>query len=565
MSWGQSMLDIGEFQKIRKRVFVDKDKIHTLSDLHKYYLDLEIICFNERSTELAELLKHSMEIAEQKQNDETIFKIYWLYFLQTYSYVKEIKNSEKIVSSMEEISSRSNNIEQLAIVLRAKSILSQIRNENANSMDYIIKAFKTISKSKEEFPETYYGTLYSYTVFTSLADRNYNTAISNMEECLSFYHEKSFNSLGLVYVINLLQRFYFLSNQEDKVDELILWVFQDQKIQSRIIDEHYISLYWYSGTIATKRYRLPEAIQYLHNAYSKIVKNKSMYEAMYEYTDIVRLLSRCYALQGQFQKSYDLLIELLDFIEKDVVKENYFEKGIKRIYFSSYTTLMFIFAQLDLDLSVLEDSKLKQIYIRTKNILSKTQLSKTLLLESSFDETDIKNMLETEKQDAQEEVNLLIHQLLITQKPYNATEDTVTKIQSIKEYAYEPFYVDVLLGKVYLAMGKQNKFLEIVKNMKDKTEEIRVPVLKIWLEFFVLLEEYISNPANPQTLQELRALEERCGNNNLKKIVEEIQLYRTLISSTKVIEKTENKFQQVAFLDVFNEQQKKIVMEYFQE
>jgi hypothetical protein len=286
---------------------------------------------------------------------------------------------------------------------------------------------------------------------------------------------------------------------------------------------------------------------------------------MYEYTDIVRLLSRCHALQGQFQKSYDLLIELLDFIEKDTVKENFFEKNIKTMYFSSYTTLMYIFAQLDLDLSVLEDSKLKQIYDRTTDILAKTQLSKILLLETSFDENSIKTMLETEKQDSQIEMNFLIHQLLVTQKPQFADDDTVSKIQAIKKYAYEPFYGDVLLCKIYLVMGNQRKFLEIVEKMKEYEEEIKVPILKIWLEFFALLEEYLSDPANPQTLQKLVKLEERCFDNKLKGMVEEIQLYRTLISSTKVIEKTENKFQQVAFHDVFNEQQKKIVLEYFKD
>ncbi len=565
MSWGQSMLDIGEFHKIRKKVFVNKDKIHTLSDLQEYYLDLEVICFNERSPELTELLKQTMEIAKQKKNDEILFKLCWLYFLQTYYYVKRIKRTEEIVETMRKIASISKDVEQRAIILNAESLLFQINNENEKSIQKITEALNLLSPFKEEFPETYYGTLYSNTVFTTLVGRNYETAISNMEECLSYYHKTSFNSLGLIYVINLLQRYYFLSNQEKKVDELVHWVFQEQQIQNKIIDRHYISLYWYSGTIATKRYRLEEAIKYLHNAYSRIVKNSIELESMYEYTDIVRLLSRCHALQGQFQKAYDLLIELLDFIEKDTVKENFFERNIKTMYFSSYTTLMYIFAQLDLDLSVLEDSKLKNIYDRTRDILAKTQLSKTLLLETSFDESGIKIMLETEKQDAQVETNFLIHQLLVTQKPYFTDEDTVAKIQTIKEYAYEPFYGDVLLGKIYLAMGKQKKFLEIVEKMKNKKEKIRVPILKIWLEFFTLLEEHVSDPKNPQTLRKLEKLEERCTDKNLNRMVEEIQLYQTLISSTRVIEKTENKFQQVAFLDVFNEQQKKIVMEYLQD
>jgi hypothetical protein len=386
-----------------------------------------------------------------------------------------------------------------------------------------------------------------------------------MQECLGFYHKRSFNSLGLVYTINLLQRFYFLLNQEQEIDELIKWVFQEKKIQNKIIDRHYISLNQFTGTIATIRYKLIVAIQYLDNAYSRIVDNNLEFEIMYEYTNIMRLLSRCYALQGQFQKSYDLLIELLDFIEKDSVKENLFQKSLKLTYLGSYNTLLFIFAQLDFDLSLLKDNKLKKIYDQTRNLLAKTQLSKTILLESSLDELEIRKMLETEKEKAQVEVNVILHQLLLTQKPYTVTTDTVSKIQTIKEYAYEPFYADVLLGKIYLAMSNQEKFTEIVQNIRNKKEEIREPILKIWLEFFILLEEYISNPSNTKTLQKLRDLEESCKNNNLKKMVEEIMLYQKLISSTRAIERSENKFQKTAFMDVFNDQSKKIVMDYLQE
>ena len=565
MSWGQSMLDIGDFHKIRKRVFVNKDKIHTLSDLQEYYLDLEIICFNERSPKLADLLEQTMKIASEKKNDEILFKLYWLLFSQTYYYIKRMDKTEEIFISMKNIASRNNKVEQQAIVLRAKALLHQIKGDNYTALSAMSEALQLISGFKEEFPETYYGILYSYSLFSSFVNRDYISAVSNLKECLSYFFTRSYNSLGMIYTINLLQRFYFLSIQEEKLNELLKWVFQEQKIQNKIIDRHYISLYWYSGAIATKGYRLQQAIQYLHNAYSRIVKNKIEMENIYEYTDIVRLLSRCYALQGQFQQSYDLLIELLDFFERDSVKENFFERNIKTMYFSSYTTLMYIFAQLDLDPSILEDSKLKNIYDRTRDILAKTQLSKTLLLETSLDENGIKTMLETEKQDAQVEMNFLIHQLLATQKPYDVNEDTVAKIKTIKEYAYEPFYGDVLLGKIYLAMGKQNKFLEIVEKMKNRNDEIKVPILKIWLEFFILLEEYVSDTTNLQTLHKLVKLEERCKDNNLKKMVEEIQLYRTLISSTKAIEKTENKFQQAAFLDVFNEQQKKVVMEYLQD
>lgn len=60
----------------------------------------------------------------------------------------------------------------------------------------------------------------------------------------------------------------------------------------------------------------------------------------------------------------------------------------------------------------------------------------------------------------------------------------------------------------------------------------------------------------------MEKLEEYCRVNNFMKMEEEITLYRRLISSTRTINQFTNKIKQTAFMDIYDNQSKKVVIEY---
>ena len=102
-------------------------------------------------------------------------------------------------------------------------------------------------------------------------------------------------------------------NQGSKIKKLLKWIFVEEQIQDNLIDTHFIWLYRTVGIIFTIQNKLDDALGHLTEAYKRIKRENLQYEVMYEYVEILRFLSRCYAYQGDFQQAHDLLVELADF------------------------------------------------------------------------------------------------------------------------------------------------------------------------------------------------------------------------------------------------------------
>ena len=559
------MLDIEEYQKAKENLFKNKDTIETLSDFYDYLTDLEIVCTNERSSKLSNLLLSLIERSKELNDEELHFRLYWLYFRQIYFFVSNIEKTKETLELMKKISSKKENKEFNAIIHAAESVIEQLFQNKQGAIKKIVKAMESIKNLQDKHPETFYRILYTHTLFTAPSEPPYSETIKNLEECYSYYYGSS-NALGMILAIYQLLRFYFLSNQNEEIDKLTRKIFQQEKIHNKLLDTHFVTLNWYFGIISTIRYDLEEAINYLMSAYNKIKENDLQKELLYEFTDILKLLSRCFALTGNYQKSYALLVELTSFMETSDVRKNFIERNIKRIHFSSYNTLLFIFSQLELDISSLKDNKLKKIYDNTKELLVESKLVKHMLLETSLDDEELDEII-TDGRD--EETYLVLHHLFTTREPYATSEEALNKIKAIRDYTLDPLYVDPLyvdisLGKIYLTMGKYDEFEKITSKIQLKLKETRTPILKVWIEAFVLILQHIQDPNDKNILADLSKLEVYCTENNLKKMEKEIKLYKNLILSNLAIKESKKRFQQAAFIDVFNEQSKSLVIEHLE-
>ncbi len=557
--WGKSMLDIEEFNRKKQKLFETKDQINTQKELQNYLSDLKIVCTNEKSKDLVKLFQPLIDKAKKIGEEKSLFSLYWLYFRQIYYFTPTMKLTEKLIESMREISRKSNDIEQKAIVLASESLFHQFRGKNEKSIMLMSKALKFLKSSEEIYPDTYYTVLFSHTLFSSFKNQNYSKVIQKMEKCLSYYH-RSYNTLGMIRTIAHLLRFYTFSNLDDKYEKLIRWIFSNEKIPEKILDSHYVMLFTNLGKFSTIRDEIDTAIAFMSKAYDKMKTKKFQLDNIYDYTDILRILSRCYAYKGNFEEAYNLLVELISFIEHDLVKKDSLEKLVKVVYFSTYYTLLFIYVQLDIDIASLRNDKLKHVYEYTKSLIMETKVSENFLLDVSMDEVQKEELLKNGKSQSKHEIYLSLHQLLLTHTPYATDKKTTDTITLIKDYTYTPLFADVLLGKIHLSKGNYNEFYKIVKRLKTKKNSAKTPILKIWIEFLILIEQYLINPKDVNIPRKLNELEELCRNNNFKKMSEEIKLYIRLITSSKTFKSSKDRFKQTAFMDVFSDQQKEMVM-----
>lgn len=336
------MFDIKEFYKARKKLFENQNKIRTLSDLQDYLSDLDMVCANERSIEIADLLSSIIEVVKPLNDNLFLFELYWQYFLQTYYYVEKLNATEKILELMRKIARQTKNMKQKLRLFQAESLIHQLKNNTERAIELIQEALNLVKEEREVYPEIYYSTLYSYTRLRFQQNRDFPKIIENMEECLEYYSH-GFRMRGLISVIHNIIKFYLYLSDEKKIERLVHWIFVEKQLQKNMLDNHYIMLYWTLGTMFTVRNKLDQAIKYLYNAHLKITTQELQEEMMYEYADILKFMSRCYAYRGEFQESYDLLVELVSFMEKNYVKENYFSKG-KKTFLVEFTIHYFSYS-----------------------------------------------------------------------------------------------------------------------------------------------------------------------------------------------------------------------------
>lgn len=558
------MLDIEDFQKIRKNVFEYQNRLHDIISDENYFSDLKIVCANEKSSEVTNLLRTIIDELKEKFDTNCLFTIYWLYYLQTY-YYDFTENEEEVksqIKEMEKIALSTKNVEHQANVLTAKALFNQLKRNNQKARDQLTEAEQILKPFKKNYPESYYALLYAHTFYLSLSDKDYKSAIRNMKKCFDYYYLESKNSSGMIKSLTLLLNYYIFLNQKKKTEDLLKWVFQKEKIQDKITSSQAILLYWCAGTISAIDHKIEHTISYLKNSYEKIKYEGLQKELMYEYTYTLRLLSRYYAFQGKFQESYELLVELVNFMEDDYVKFNYIQKNRKKVYFGSYFTLLFIFVQLDLDIDNIQDNSLKKLYNYTKRTLSKKRISQKLLLNETTDNKQLSELLDDEIHESKDDVYLVLHQLLITHDSYTTSEIVIEdKISSLRDYVYDPHYLDILLAKIYLSKGNYQKFDEILRNFTKETARSKEPILSIWKDIFSLLSKYINDPSDATIAVELSKLEEMCRNKTFNKIAEEINFYQKLVASKKTISSFTDKFRHTAFMDIFNEESKRMVLD----
>ena len=553
------MLDTNEFQKAKKRVFDERSSLSDDSSiLESYVNDLELVCINERSFELAEILRELIERTESIASLEMQFKFLTLYFQQIYRYMQNLNMIKKVIKKMETITKQTQNVEHIAYTSLSKSIMHRIIGSIDDSNKHIRRALKTISTAREKYPDAYHMILYTSSVFF-LDKRTKQEVVENVKTCVNYWYLNQ-NTLSMIMGIILLLRSYVILRNEHKFNELISWIFSEAKIQDQVLDNHFTILYSFVGRVYAIKTQLPEAIKYLQEAYNRVKQTKSQEKLMYEFIDIQKFLCRSYAFIGRYEESYEILINFLNFLESDFVRKNYHKDRIKAQYFSAYYTLLFIFVQLDVNISNIDDEKLIRIHNYAKDLIEQSRISRYLLLNTTLDQKEV-DKIDKEKSLRPDELYLNLYQQLVSLETYSADEKTIDNIELIRDYVFNPLYADIVIGKIHFSMGNFEKFNNIVERLNEQINKADTPFLLLWVQLFSLLSQFLEYPDNTNLIVEIQGLENHCRDNKFFKMADEINLYWKILQTSITVETQRDRFQQTAFLDLYDIQSREMVIE----
>ena len=306
------MLDTVEFHKKRKKLFNLSEDITDLPELQQILFDLEYVCANDRSRELAEIIQKLIIKTQNITTNQDKFKLHLLLFQQIYFYVEYSETANKTIEKLDELNKVKSTVEQEAFINVSKSLMNQFHSNIDLAIKFANKAFDIIKPHKDQFTDSYFRILYVYTLFNWTYNIKFPDAIQNIEACIQYWHG-NYNTQPMILAIFQLLRIYSFQGNDKRIEKITNWVFEEEKIQFKLINTHYVLLYMFTGQIYTIRMKTKEAIEKLTEAYKKLSDSNLKFDMMYEYTELIRLLSRCYAYVGDFEQSYKLIMELLSF------------------------------------------------------------------------------------------------------------------------------------------------------------------------------------------------------------------------------------------------------------
>ena len=137
----------------------------------------------------------------------------------------------------------------------------------------------------------------------------------------------------------------------------------------------------------------------------------------------------------------------------------------------------------------------------------------------------MRDLLETESKNPLE-LYVSLYQHLSSIEPYSVSEKTIDNIKIIRDFTHNPLYADVILGKIYLSIGKYTEFKNLVEKIKNTEFNSEIPILKLWVDLLVLLNQYLENPNDDTLFDRFNSLEYICKENNFRRMLDEVRLYR---------------------------------------
>jgi len=108
----------------------------------------------------------------------------------------------------------------------------------------------------------------------------------------------------------------------------------------------------------------------------------------------------------------------------------------------------------------------------------------------------------------------------------------------------------ILSLKKSLVEGDFSWFKEILEQFNEKKLRKEDVEAKIWRDLFNLLLKFIENPLDTTILEEIQKKQKELRSKNFHSISDKIDFYTKLISSKKISEELEDRFKETFFHDI---------------
>ncbi len=451
-------------------------------------MELRILCANEKSEDVLNLINNTLKLYEDSYNDRLIVDLYELKIKQLYHVKENIYVVEKLIKEMSQKAQEIGYSGGLALSYQIRGYLEFLKGNRIGSKIEISRAIKILKESPQIDRYSQIICYYSFAVDSWLSKRDYNTS-SILEECADYFYQNGFYR-SFIQCLSLLILIYQQTQAKTKSMDLVQKIFMNKTFLTKIPQEIKSNLFYFIGVSNKLNFNLRETEYFLLETIKnlKFIYQKNIYSGFY--LRGLAHLTATYALQGKLELAYNQMIEVEELIKEGIATRNLDTFSKKQIEHDFNLTKFYIHSRLqtfqidelqDLVQSILNNlNKQHSDAIFFSEFLLNANLSRKQLLE-------IKNLQNPSTKRVEHLINFLIEKSTSPKEKQIINLISILKKRPVEERMtlVERAFADLLAAQEYYKIERYAEIYPLLRKYENQLHRIEVLELRLFMEAFI--------------------------------------------------------------------------------
>jgi hypothetical protein len=532
--------------------------IASIEDVNLFRIYINYLLAVSRTKEPKEalsLVEAAIERSKELKDNKSLAVIYYIKNILIFGFEDTIAEVNDLSGKVKKISLEIGfkEGEALAAIMKWGTFKLEGKVEEAKEARNL--AMNIMDSIKNPEPIYYYWVKYSYAVGEWTEEKNL-LAADMIRECRDFFRRKSFY-MSEIKATSLLSTIYFRLGYDHELQNLV----QELMVNEEMFDYYpKTSLARYNlllGQIALHSSDRTLAEMYFFTSTQLFQKFGYEREFVYDYLFGLSYLARVYATSGKNKEIYRILVEL-----KLILSE--FKMKIPRRFLNSLVgsfTFSYFYISSFKRQEVMDSQAVTQNRtVSVKQLMLHPKMLKQLIVYSGFKEEENKQTDDTEHNNFAF-FKRVVDFLLEIDNPEVKNPKTRIKnalnILSLDEGSsslnkFEKAFSELMIARLYLSMGKNEEFKNIMKNYIGKETEYENITLSVWIKLLSTIFSYLQNKNRDQALEKLEEISWYCLDNKYSRLHKEALSLYNLFLKENYMSFNKHIFENLMFQDMLS-------------
>jgi hypothetical protein len=536
------------FEELRE---LDITEIKDTSLFRIYVNYLLSVCRMKEPKEALEHVEDAIKKSKELNDEKSLAVIYYIKFIFIFGFKETIAEVNNLSGKVQSISERIGFKEGEALANIMKWGALKLEGKYAEAKIKREKAIEIMDKIKHPEPIYYYWVKYSFAIGEWTEDQN-PASIEMIKECRDFFRRKSFY-MSEIKATAILSTIYFRLGMDLELQNLVQELMVNEELFDYYPKTSLARFNYLLGQISLNSSDKTMAEMYFFTSTQLFQNFGYEGEYVYDYLSGLSYLSRIYATTGKMKEVYLILLELKKILSnlKRTIPTRFVNSLIGSFTFSYFYASSYK-SQVSTTISGPRQDPTKS----AKQLILHPEMLNQLSVYSGFKKNDMKE----KKDEIYFFFKNVVDFLLELENPkidnFNSRIKNAVKILSIDKGAtelsnFEKVFSDLMLARLYLSMGKNDEFKEIMKNYLNKETQYKDVTINVWLRLLTSIFSYLQDKNREKVLIKLEEISWFCLDNKFNRLHKESIALYNLFLKENYTSYSKHMFENLMFQDIF--------------